>query len=368
VTDDRGGGGDDRGADVFAHVAPAGFEVVACPGCGGKLSTAVRQGKDWVLHTAVALTIHRCDGCGLHFLNPRPRIDQIGRYYPADYHSYQMRGDDADAGGIKSLALREAFGAPSVRPTGAQRALARAALAVKRAESFGFGVPWHGEGRLLDFGCGGGKFLRRMHALGWDVTGIDFSETSVQAVRDAGLKAIQGTLPHPELHPASFDVITMRHALEHVPDPPAVLRAARDLLATGGRLVIQVPNYDAWDIDYFGDAAVGLDLPRHLIHFTPATLSAMLQREKFRVIDVRAHERSSWIRKAAKNADRGPKRSMARVLRSSVVCRVVARMNEARRRGNEIIAVAEKVEESPGSAALRPGASGSGARGFSLNS
>lgn len=339
--DDRGG--DDRGTDVFAQVAPAGFEVVPCPGCGGHRSTAVRQGKDWVLHTAVALTIHRCDACGLHFLNPRPRMDQLGRYYPADYHSYQMRGDDDDgAHGIKSLALREAFGAPSLRPIGARRTLARAALAVKRAESFGFGVPWHGQGRLLDFGCGGGKFLRRMHGLGWDVTGIDFSETSVQAVREAGLKAIQGTLPNAELQPASFDVIAMRHALEHVPDPPAVVRAARDLLAPGGRLVIQAPNYDAWDIDYFGDAAVGLDLPRHLIHFTPPTLSAMLQREGFRVLHVRARARSSWIRKAAKNAARGPKRRMARVLRSSVMCRIVAQMNNAKGRGNEIIAVVEK--------------------------
>jgi SAM-dependent methyltransferase len=332
------------GAVVFARVAPDGFEVVACPGCGGTLSAPVRQGKDWVLNTPVQLTIHRCASCGLHFLNPRPRLDQLGKYYPADYHSYQMRGDDSPdaARGVKSLALREAFGAPHLRPTGARRALARTALLIKRGESFGFGVPWHGQGRLLDFGCGGGKFLRRMHALGWDVMGIDFSETSVQAVRDAGLKAIQGTLPHAELGSGSFDVITMRHALEHVPDPPVVLRAARELLAPGGRLVIQVPNYDAWDVEYFGDASVGLDLPRHLIHFTPATLSAMLQREGFRPIDVRTRARSSWIRKAARNAERGPKRKWGKLMRSSPAARVRAKLNEFSGRGNEIIAVAEK--------------------------
>ncbi len=339
---------DDRGADVFAQVAPEGFEVVDCPGCGGRLSHVVRQGRDWVLSTPITLTIHRCEACGLHYLNPRPRLDQIERYYPQDYHSYRMRGDetdDADArgGGIKSLALREAFGAPHLRPTGRARALARAVLAVKRGESFGFGVPWHGQGRLLDFGCGGGKFLRRMHALGWDVTGIDFSETSVKAVRNAGLRAIQGTLPHAELAPASFDVITMRHALEHVTQPPVILRAARELLAPGGRLVIQVPNYDAWDVEYFGDAAVGLDLPRHLVHFTPATLRAMLEREGYRPISVRTHARSSWIRKAAKAASgRGPQRKWGNWVRSSLVCRAVAKVNDARGRGNEIIAVAEK--------------------------
>ena len=347
--DDDGG----EGADVFAQVAPPGFEVVACPGCGGTCSTPVRQGKDWVLRTAQPLTIHRCDGCGLHFLNPRPRMDEIGRYYPADYHSYQMRGGD-DAGGaaavagtIRSLALREAFGAPHLRPRGAQRALARAALAVNGAQSFGFGVPWHGQGRLLDFGCGGGKFLRRMHALGWDVAGIDFSETSVRAVREAGLRVIQGTLPHPELPPGSFDVVTMRHALEHVPDPQAVLRAAREVLAPGGRLVIQVPNYDAWEVAYFGDAAVGLDLPRHLTHFTPPTLAAMLERAGFRPIRVRSRARPSWIRKAAKLATaRGVRQDGADVLRrSSLACRIIGKLHDSRNRGSEILAIAERGDD-----------------------
>jgi len=336
----------ERAADVFAQVAPEGFEVIDCPGCGHNLSSVVLQGKDWILSEPVTLTIVRCERCGLHYLNPRPRLENLGRYYPADYHSYQMRGGDddgADAGaGVKQLALREAFGAPHLRPQGKQRTLARAVLAVRRPESFGFGVPWHGQGRLLDFGCGGGKFLRRMHALGWDVLGLDFSETSVQAVRDAGLKAIQGTLPHPELAAGWFDVMTMRHSLEHVPDPPAVLRAALDLLAAGGRLVIQVPNYDAWDVAYFGDAAIGLDLPRHLIHFTPPTLRAMLEQTGYTLVRVRTPARSSWIRKAARNADRGPRRKGAATLRWSPACRLIAKWNQLRGKGNEIIAVATK--------------------------
>jgi 2-polyprenyl-3-methyl-5-hydroxy-6-metoxy-1,4-benzoquinol methylase len=358
------GGGADRGADVFAQVAPEGFEIIACPGCGEKLSSVVRQGKDWILNEPLTLTIVRCDSCGLHYLNPRPRMGQIDRYYSSAYPPYLSRGEDGDdARGVKGLALRQAYGAPHRRPTGNQRALARAVLAVKPAESFGFGVPWHGQGRLLDFGCGGGKFIRRMHAVGWDVTGIDFSEKAVQAVRDAGLNALQGTLPHAELTPGSFDVITMRHALEHVPDPRAVLRAARELLAPGGRLVIQVPNFAGWDVEYFGDAAIALDLPIHLTHFTPPTLRAMLEREDLRVLSTRTPSRSNWIRKAAMRSERGPKRTMAWALRWSVVCRAVARVTQVRGLGNEIIAVAERdgetrdnVKNPRDSAALRPGA------------
>ncbi len=338
---------DDRAADVFAQVAPEGFEVIDCPGCGGKLSAVARQGRDWILNEPITLTIVQCESCGLNYLNPRPRMDTIARYYTTAYPPYLSRGEEArEMRGLKGLALREAFGAPDKRPTGKQQTLARAVLKIKRGESFGFGVPWHGQGRLLDFGCGGGKFIRRMHAVGWDVTGIDFSDTAVRAVRDAGLKALQGTLPHADLSPGSFDVITMRHSLEHVPTPPAVLKAARDLLAPGGRLLIQVPNFAGWDVDYFGDAAIALDLPIHLTHFTPGTLRAMLERESFHVISVHTPARANWIRKAALRAERGPRRAMAWALRSGAVCRFVAKVSGMRGRGNEIIAVVEKAEQS----------------------
>lgn len=333
----------DRAADVFAQVAPDGFEMAPCPGCGGTISAVARQGGDWILRESITLTIVRCQSCGLHYLNPRPRMDQIGRYYSAAYPPYLSRGEDgAGIAGLKGLALREAFGAPDRKPTGKQRTLVRAILAMRGAQRYGFGVPWHGRGRLLDFGCGGGKFMRRMESLGWDVTGIDFNETAVQTVRGAGLKALQGTLPHPGLQPESFDVVTMRHALEHVPDPLGVLQAARQLLAPEGRLVIQAPNFAGWDVDYFGDAAIALDLPIHLTHFTPPTLRAMLERGGFGAISVRTVARPNWIRKAARRAERGPNHRMTWALRLLPVCRVVAKFNGARGRGNEIVAVAEK--------------------------
>ena len=238
-------------------------------------------------------------------------------------------------------ARSSSFGAPSARPVGAARAVSQTVSLIKRPESFGFGVPYRGSGRLLDFGCGAGKFLRRMRVLGWDVTGVDFSEAAVNAVRTSGLKAFQGTLPHPELSERSFDVVTMRHSLEHVPDPLPILRAARELLARGGRLVDQVPNYASWEVDYFGDASPRLDIPRHMTHFTLSTLAAMLGRAGFAKVDVKQMCRSNWIRKAALLSERGPQRRMARVFRNSFACRVAAKLCQARGRGNEIIATAD---------------------------
>jgi 2-polyprenyl-3-methyl-5-hydroxy-6-metoxy-1,4-benzoquinol methylase len=319
-----------------------GFEQIPCPACGHRSFTVSRAGRDWILNSGVTMQVARCDGCGMHYTNPRPRVEHLGKYYEHGYAPYQSCHESDELDGVKGLVLRNAFGAPPLRPTGARRVIARAVSLIKRPASFGFGVPYHGRGRLLDFGCGAGRFLRRMHALGWDVTGVDFSEAAVNAVRASRLNAFRGTLPHPELSPDTFDIVTMRHSLEHVPDPLLVLRAARDLLAPNGRVIVQVPNYASWEVDYFGDASPRLDVPRHLTHFTPATLAKLLERAGFHNVRARQVCRANWIRKAALLSDRGPRRATSRVFRNSFACRIAAKVCEVRGRGNEIIATADK--------------------------
>jgi SAM-dependent methyltransferase len=170
-------------------------------------------------------------------------------------------------------------------------------------------LPWHGQGRLLDFGCGGGVFLERMHLQGWRVTGLDVSGAAVTRIqRDLALPAYVGTLPHPALPPAGFDVITMWHSLEHVHAPLAVLREARRLLAPGGRLLIAVPNIDSLPFRWFGRSWFALDLPRHLTHFSPRTLRLMLERAGLRPGPVRMVRHSGWLRSSAQQSrrDGGP--------------------------------------------------------------
>ncbi len=69
---------------------------------------------------------------------------------------------------------------------------------------------------------------------GWNVTGLDFSENTVERLRaELGLNALAGTLPHPHLIPGSFDLVTLWHSLEHVHQPLAVLREIHRLLRAG---------------------------------------------------------------------------------------------------------------------------------------
>src|SRR5262249_12692419 len=131
--------------------------------------------------------------------------------------------------------------------------------------------------------------------------GLDVSPAAVGRVRDGlGLRALLGSLPHPDLRPGTFDVITMWHSLEHVHRPMAVLEEAHKLLAPGGKLIVAVRNIASRPFRGFGSPGFGLALPRHLTHFAPWTLHLMLETAGFTVGPIRMVRHSDWLRSSAK--------------------------------------------------------------------
>jgi 2-polyprenyl-3-methyl-5-hydroxy-6-metoxy-1,4-benzoquinol methylase len=160
-----------------------------------------------------------------------------------------------------------------------------------------------GKCRLLDFGCGAGQFLQRMHNRGWQVAGLDLSAKVVKYVlEELRLPAFVGTLPNPVLPPGSFDLVTLWHSLEHMHRPLETLCEVHNLLAPGGKALVAVPNIDSTPFHWFGSAWYGLDLPRHLTHFTPATLRKMLDRAGFQFEAMQMVRHSYWLRQSAQLA------------------------------------------------------------------
>jgi SAM-dependent methyltransferase len=270
--------------DLAAPPPPAGppleWEDAPCQLCGSRQAALLVEAPD--SGSGLWFAVVQCQECGLCFTNPRPSPATIGHFYPPRYAPH----------GPPSPKPRPSF-RPSWLPPWGRVCQERLYL------------PWHGRGRLLDFGCGGGSFLERMHRQGWRVLGIDTSAETVDTIRrDLKLPALAGTLPHPDLRPGEFDVITMWHSLEHVHAPLAVLREAHRLLAPGGKLLVAVPNIDSLPFRWFGSAWFGLDLPRHLTHFTPGTLQLMMERAGFVVGPVRMVRHSKWLRASAQLAER----------------------------------------------------------------
>ena len=160
-------------------------------------------------------------------------------------------------------------------------------------------LPVHGERRLLDYGCGSGWFAHRMRESGWKVTGMDMSAHAVENARHHfGLDVIHGTLPHPEVGPESFDVITLGAVLEHLHWPHRVIGSAAKALTPGGYLVLSVPNLASWGFRHFRKDWFPLELPRHLLHFTPETLRLLVRMHGLEVTDLRMLGRTNWMRRS----------------------------------------------------------------------
>jgi 2-polyprenyl-3-methyl-5-hydroxy-6-metoxy-1,4-benzoquinol methylase len=225
--------------------------------------------------------VMQCQDCGLCYTCPRPSTMAMSQFYPKHRSP-------------KNSTLRHAAERWWPFPDRSRH---------KHLER----LPILGQGRLLDIGCGRGTFLQRMQQRGWSVTGLDASEKAVQRIRsELGLSALTGSLPHAELGEACFDLITMRHSLEHAHQPLEVLRAAYRLLAPDGQLIVSAPNIDSLPFKWFGRHWRGLNLPRHSTHFTPDTLQLMLARAGFDIGPVRMLRHAKWIRKSAQLSSSGP--------------------------------------------------------------
>src|SRR5262249_62266640 len=117
-----------------------------------------------------------------------------------------------------------------------------------------------------------GGSLGVARALGWQVTGIEVDEAAAAKARRFASELYVGDLLSAPFAAGRFDVVSAFHVLEHVPEPVAVLRRLLQWLAPGGILIVEVPNAGGLGAAMFGKAWSGLELPRHLSHFSPVTL------------------------------------------------------------------------------------------------
>ena len=113
---------------------------------------------------------------------------------------------------------------------------------------------------------------------------MDLSARAVALARDAyGLEVEQGNIGDDLWPNLRFDFITLFHVLEHLENPLAGLHYAAGLLKPQGNLIIQVPNIQSIQAKIFGKRWYGLDVPRHIVNFSPKALALMLGRAGFEI-------------------------------------------------------------------------------------
>lgn len=139
------------------------------------------------------------------------------------------------------------------------------------------------KGKLLDIGAGTGDFLVVAKNDGWDTTGIEPSAKAKSIAINKGVNFV-GNLS--DLESYSFDVITMWHVLEHVPNLDEYLLELKRLLKPSGTILIAVPNFKSFDANYYGKFWAAYDVPRHIWHFSKTAIEKLFAEKEMKLVEV----------------------------------------------------------------------------------
>ena len=238
--------------------------AVPCPLCNSRASSRICKTPN--VHMAVfrdifAERVVQCKNCGFIFTNPRPTLGALERYYTDDYALE----------GLSVPRTLEEFLGDSHKE-----------IWFSKDRDFELVTERKTSGRLLDIGCASGTLLWLAKQKGFAVRGVEVGRGSAEYVRTVlDIDVFCGQLEDAGFPDNSFDVITMFHSLEHVPNPRTVVREVRRILADSGIFIVVVPNYSAWSSERHGADWIWLQPQNHYSHFTPESLRNLLAWEGF---------------------------------------------------------------------------------------
>lgn len=192
---------------------------------------------------------------------PQPSLENLGKYYESvDYisHTDSKRSLFEKAYHfVKSIALKNKLNLiNSLQPD---------------------------KGSILDIGAGTGDFLSVAKENGWHTIGVEPSDKAKSIAKQKGISFVEETS---ELESYSFDVISMWHVLEHVPDLDDQLKELKRLLKPNGTLIIAVPNFKSFDAKHYGKFWAAYDVPIHFWHFSKKAIKMLFEKEEMKLVEV----------------------------------------------------------------------------------
>lgn len=238
-----------------------------CPVCDAEASYDY-SGRDLMFDHYERFDYYSCPVCQVVFMHPMPGEEKISSFYPPDYSVFDQKSQVRRISPLKKALFRARLGYNKLRVPLGYRFLAFLA-----APFYSLDKPFFVEGgRLLDVGCGNGRYLGTMRTLGWDVQGVELSEDGHRACMNAGLNVFHGDLHTAAFENDSFDVITVRHVIEHISTPKPLIAELARILKPNGKLMIETPNSDSLGRAFLGPKWFANDVPRHLLLFSRENL------------------------------------------------------------------------------------------------
>lgn len=234
-----------------------------CCLCDEDSGEVIAKGEDFEYQTSSdTFTVKQCRSCSLVYLSPRPLFEEFERIYPANYHAFEF--SEQEFGFVFNV---------------------RRKLEAKRLLSWCKDIP--DKARIIDIGCGDGFHLELLKDFGkktWTLEGVDADERAASMAKKKGLKVHCGLLENLDLKPSTYDLAILIQTIEHVADPPQLMRQVRSLLSPGGRVVIVTDNTDSLDFTiakkrYWG----GYHFPRHWNLFNKKTIHHLAEKTDLEV-------------------------------------------------------------------------------------
>ncbi|MBO9661127.1 MAG: class I SAM-dependent methyltransferase [Chitinophagaceae bacterium] len=238
------------------------IHYTACPVCGAAELKNLWKAKDYTV-SGESFGIVACASCTLAFTQDVPDAQSIGPYYKSENY---ISHSNTSRGLVNSI----------------YHSVRKRTLATKRKLIIsGTGKQ---TGNLLDVGSGTGAFVQEMKQHGWQVTGLE-PDTDARTVALSNYQVeLTDISEFYHLPAGKFDAITLWHVLEHVHDLHAYIQQLRNLLTDNGRIFIAVPNYTSKDAQVYKEYWAAFDVPRHLYHFSPASIQVLMQKNGLKVL------------------------------------------------------------------------------------
>lgn len=230
---------------------------ITCNICKGKEFNFFCDAADYI--SGENFSVFRCKNCGMGITCPRPQEEKLKQFYPQGYYDEKK---------IKFNVFTRQF--IKFHEWSKIRLIRRY---------------YHGQpGRMLDIGCGRGRQLKYFKDRGWETWGTELSQTSAVFARNQlKLDICVGQLDHCGFKEDFFDVVSLWHVLEHLPDPEGALRQIERITKKGGLLFVSLPNFSSWQSRLAKNLWFHTDVPRHLYHFTPRALEKLLTAANFKI-------------------------------------------------------------------------------------
>lgn len=232
-----------------------------CPVCKSTNLKSLLSCKDYTVSGEIFF-IEVCQNCQTAITQNMPDVTKIGRYYQSENY---ISHSNTKKGLVNTI-----YHVVRSYMLGKKQQLVETVTHKKN-------------GTVLDIGCGTGYFLDTLQQAGWTTQGIEADEKARQFASTQFKLQVFAPEKLSTLSAESFDVVTLWHVLEHIHDLELYMNEIYRVLKPDGILIIAVPNYDSYDAKHYKELWAAWDVPRHLWHFTPKSLSFLAERFKFQL-------------------------------------------------------------------------------------